>query len=430
MLLANGKNSMDKVVVFTGAGFSAPAEIPLQSNIIKEMFYKPTPSFLESTKESKKLLKSFILIGLFLLDEYSTVDTAELHSMNRLFKRLNKIYEINKVNNDDDELAIEQIKKLNERTNYNPFCEIAAFDMLDAQVYRLLLLLKESIREKLVKSRLLVNLEDVFTIFDKAIKSKENWHRFSYNELDSLEHALLRLFTYYFGRRINSFNNFNEYDSFIKYIELHKVTVISSNWDVILEKNFIHNKIKYDLCLNSEYYKSDLRNNNLNAKSIKYLKLHGSINWFHCLECGTVNLIEKKDIGTYLFDDKINEQCLQCKASSNSDMTLLRPEIITPTMVKDIKSQLYNNIWKKAEYELNMANKIIFLGYSLPIADFEIRYLLKKNIDKKTKIDVVLIETDKPDANNNSPEFRFKSLFSKNEIEFHYNGFNNYFKTV
>ena len=106
-------------------------------------------------------------------------------------------------------------------------------------------------------------------------------------------------------------------------------------------------------------------------------------------------------------------------------------------MLKSINSQLYNNLWQNAAYRLQNADKIIFCGYSLPIADFEFRYLLKQNIKPTAKIDVVLYHNDNPlkfyDKNSVRdllPEKRFKDLFSGNECNFYYEGFGEYFRKI
>lgn len=101
--------------------------------------------------------------------------------------------------------------------------------------------------------------------------------------------------------------------------------------------------------------------------------------------------------------------------------------------MKLLNSQLYNNLWQNAAYELQQANKIIFCGYSLPLADYEFRYLLKQNIQSGTDIDVVLYHNDDPkrcrDDNMISflPEKRYIDLFPNCRCSFYYEGFGEYF---
>lgn len=78
------------------------------------------------------------------------------------------------------------------------------------------------------------------------------------------------------------------------------------------------------------------------------------------------------------------------------------------------------------------ATHIIFVGYSLPIADFEFRYMLQKNVTSSAKIDVILTPNSNPDlvANNLKdllPSKRYLDAFPKNKVSFYYEGFGPYF---
>jgi hypothetical protein len=114
----------------------------------------------------------------------------------------------------------------------------------------------------------------------------------------------------------------------------------------------------------------------------------------------------------------------------------MQPEIITPTMIKSLDSQIYKNLWASAAKELHGAKKIIFVGYSMPNADFELKYILQRNISHKCEIDVVLHRNDDPKQLSKEqqhlvsllPEKRYKEAFAKNKITFFYNGFREYFR--
>ncbi len=110
----------------------------------------------------------------------------------------------------------------------------------------------------------------------------------------------------------------------------------------------------------------------------------------------------------------------------------MQPELITPTMMKSLSNQLYTNLWSSAAQELRDATHIIFVGYSLPIADFEFRYMLQKNVTSSAKIDVILTPNSNPDlvANNLKdllPSKRYLDAFPKNKVSFYYEGFGPYF---
>ena len=47
-------------------------------------------------------------------------------------------------------------------------------------------------------------------------------------------------------------------------------------------------------------------------------------------------------------------------------------------------------VWQNAGIELSEASKVVFVGYSLPQADFEIRQLLSRCIPNHAEVEVVL----------------------------------------
>lgn len=420
---------VNKTVIVTGAGFSVPAEIPIQSKIIAEMLKNPIEDFLSIQRESEKLLNSFVKIAFYLLKEFTNGNILNLEILYNTYNYLDILYNQNKKIVQDEILTKNVINTLSSISMPDIFIkEEKALGKIKSRSYALLVVLKEKLRQQLCEANVHIDLEVIFSIFDKALKEKENWLNYSYHELDMLHHSLLCLFTYYFGKRINLFSDFDIYKKFSDFVSVNSVSIITTNWDTIAEKVFRHYKIPYDFCLNDVYWLADKQVRPKSPFGKKLIKIHGSINWFRCLECGTLNIIEKSDIAKYLFDDNIKEHCIKCKKHANEKQLLLKPEIITPTMFKSVDGQLYRNLWKTAANELREATKIIFIGYSLPIADFELRYLLKKQISPNAKIDVVLIENDKPQNNSsNIIADRYTSLFPSNDIQFHYEGFQSYF---
>ncbi len=64
-------------------------------------------------------------------------------------------------------------------------------------------------------------------------------------------------------------------------------------------------------------------------------------------------------------------------------------------------------VWHNALLDLMEAKKVVFVGYSFPIADFELRYLLKRGISKTANIEVVLKDDDEEVFN------RYQQFFGK-----------------
>ena len=390
-----------------GAGFSAPAKIPIQNRILKEITKPSTDSILtfEPESESVKFMLSFIKVGLYLLQNYSRNDCADEISS---FTDIEKKY----INSDVND----PIPWTNQ--------------------YREVQILKERVRLKLEKSDLQISLEDIFTSFDKSYQHKEYLYQHSYYHANEIKESIMRLFVYYFCKCTNNHTfDLPEYIDFCNYIQsLGNVTIISTNWDVLIEEYFNRQKIEYSLCLNEPYFTpSKTETDKSEPSKVNLIKLHGSINWFKCLNCGTLNIIDNKNCGIFLFEDSATECCNQCNQEV-SDGLLLQSEIITPTMIKSINSQLYNNLWSTAKRDLREAVSVTFIGYSLPIADFELRYLLQRCIPHDIAIDVVLHSSDNPKntelpyLQSLLPEKRYRDLFVKNDPTFFYNGFADYFK--
>ena len=394
----------NKNIFIIGAGFSAPAQIPIQNKILAEITKPTTDGILhyEPDPESVKFLIAYIKVGLYLLQNYTTADCDSIIS------------------------DFSSIKSEHLAASKNS-------NLLKENLYRQIQVTREQIRSELEKSNLQISLEDIFTTFDKSYQGREFVFNFSHEQASDIRESIMRLFVYYFSKCVNEHSySAQEYIDFCEYIKkLDNVVIISTNWDVLLEEYFEKLGIKYTLCLNEPYY-VPITKKQSSSKQIRLIKLHGSINWLKCLKCGTLNIVDNKKCGNYLFNDDDIESCQFCNYKVDTGM-LLQSEIITPTMFKSINSQLYSNLWSAAKSDLMRAKEITFIGYSLPIADFELRYLFQRSILKGTPIHVVLYENDNPNCTdietlkNLLPEKRYKDLFIKNPIDFYYQGFKEYF---
>ena len=436
----------NRIVLITGAGFSAPAKLPIQDRILDEMITASTNDFMSADPicESRKFLAAYIDIAIYLLKVYGNADTHKLKEKYDVLRH--NYWAGDRVNS-----VLQYIwKKHGKEAGIKNFGldkflgDAAQKYIIDTDQYSYSLLeIKEELRKLLQKYKVGVSLEDVFTAFDKSISMRENTKGYSYIQMDILQHSLLRLFVYYFANKINKHTYAcQDYENVLHFLEREQgyVSIITTNWDVLLEQYMYRKGMKFDYNFQSEYVIDKITNSKtLKGKSkdnIKFLKIHGSINWFRCLRCGTLQICGVDECGQYLFDDSKEEKCYKCGQIAYGDQVQLKPEIITPTMFKSINSQLYNNLWQNAAYQLQNADKIIFCGYSLPIADFEFRYLLKQNIKQNAKIDVVLYHNDNPaeiseehSVKDLLPEKRYKDLFSGNECNFFYEGFGEYFKS-
>ncbi len=269
-----------------------------------------------------------------------------------------------------------------------------------------------------------LSLEDLFTIFDRAIINKENFISYEWKKLfeikEELIHAIILTIDYYMEKSQEKIPKF--YSTFANYIMNSTgemvPSVVSLNWDSFLEYIlYKHNsKIFIDYCtyaykLNGE----EVKYNESRDKRIKILKPHGSINWLYCPNCGRLFIDENKSIG---IEDKI-----KCKFCNNNGSNIyLNNLIITPTMLKDLMSLHIKNIWQNMFLELQSAHRIVFIGYSFPIADYEIRYILRKAISTDAKVEVVFKNESKKTTD------RYKNFFG-DSIEIYNEGVEKWVQT-
>lgn len=187
------------------------------------------------------------------------------------------------------------------------------------------------------------------------------------------------------------------------------LSVISLNWDIALD-NAIFEALKIsDKYEDGDYkpigvvdyccYISSLEKHApriqsglwaLGAKgyNVKLLKIHGSMNWLQCSNCQRlfVDFNEKKIIPNFLNPGK----CRHC--SGYSIKARLQGSLVMPTFLKDLSNFQIKLIWQNAGVELMEADKVVFIGYSLPHADFEFKQLLARMVRDDANIDVVLFE--------------------------------------
>jgi hypothetical protein len=299
-----------------------------------------------------------------------------------------------------------------------------------------------------------MSLEDIYTPIDRCIADNLSFRNISPKDLIDLRQKINGLIiimltrTPYFTRTKGGYiENFTDY--LIKIRKAHRkndpFAIISTNWDILVD-NSLKRKIPISegivdyCCHTTPYEKNEPVMPGLLAQSkglynIKILKLHGSMNWLHCKRCQRlfVTFFEKIAIQEYV----TRPICRICKRNfidedSSDGGAFLSSQLIMPTFLKDLNNVQLKLIWQNAGIELSESSKIVFMGYSFPMADFELRQLLARNVRHNAKIEVVLRSQDKPKSNsdNSSTAYRYKSFFGKREITMFYDGVESYVRNL
>jgi hypothetical protein len=154
---------------------------------------------------------------------------------------------------------------------------------------------------------------------------------------------------------------------------------------------------------------------------IRLLKLHGSLNWLACPSCDRLFTSSDGGAGPPVVSPN-HHSCPICQNTKLSHV------IITPTLLKDLGQIHLKTVWHISLLELQEANRLVFLGYSLPLADFEFRYLLLRAMAARhdLHIRVVLYPPEERMADprqrfeRSEVEHRYRQFFGDRDLEFKY----------
>ncbi|AEG15618.1 hypothetical protein Desku_2064 [Desulfofundulus kuznetsovii DSM 6115] len=298
---------------------------------------------------------------------------------------------------------------------------------------------KDERSEQVVQKLGNLQLEDIYSILDRAISKGDVLPPFSETELVNVRDALDRCIMYY----LNYLETNLSPEKQRLYERLyHKLLtdygndwiVISTNWDTVWDEVILsicrQNNLVLDYGPNIFWIELDGTAQRPEGGRLgpRLLKLHGSFNWLTCPQCHTI-FVWPKGLGVRDIFDPV--RCPRCCAYPIETIEpLLRPLFLTPSLLKSVKNPTLELIWDEAFCALRTAKEVIFIGYSLPLADHDLRYLLRRSISQNTKVKVILHESDRPvraERNTSCPEFRYKSLLDLFDTDFYYEGFESFF---
>jgi len=171
------------------------------------------------------------------------------------------------------------------------------------------------------------------------------------------------------------------------------ISFVTTNYDLIIECTLFESglnallpfqyKTTYDKHGRLFYDKTD---------GIPLFKLHGSLNWF------------ENDKGEIAIDDRLIEVTMNPEKKnllpaqyidnykSPGDILLIPPTFLKP----DLPPELMKN-WSGAAQEIQRAEILVFVGYSFPSSDIEMKYFLARSLENNAVLRKIIIVN--PDAN-------------------------------
>jgi hypothetical protein len=213
------------------------------------------------------------------------------------------------------------------------------------------------------------------------------------------------------------------YRKFVQHLTDTESTVITFNYDLLLEKLLIettswqpnygygvHIPLTYEAMPTSPhtYLHQQLSEyTDMRWHKVTLLKMHGSINW------GTPTFVADKseDIFQAPVKDGIPESELAIKTDYGAPFTLqFKPVIVPPVLDKSswLQNRSFRVIWNMAMEAVAEADQITFIGYSLPTTDFMAEFMFRQGINLITKERKVTVVDPCP---TDELKRRYKSIF-------------------
>lgn len=300
-----------------------------------------------------------------------------------------------------------------------------------------------------------VDLEDIFTPLDRCLSESSQFRGIGLDKIMKVRESVF----YVVGKTIqillNKTDKSKDYvDSFAKFLTKKSsiragknykrkdpVSVISTNWDILLD-NSIYQSLQSDpeydgvvdyCCYISSKDEDDitvipgLEKLGEGGFNVKLLKLHGSLNWLQCPRCSRLYSKFSSKEAMSSFENPIS--CRHCDNNFPEEKGnhTLAANLIMPTYLKDLSNPQYRIIWQNAGIEISEADKIFFIGYSMPYADFEMRQLLSRMVRKNAKIHIVDLLASEDRENFES---HWKKFFGNRDITFSYDGAKSFIESL
>ena len=171
--------------------------------------------------------------------------------------------------------------------------------------------------------------------------------------------------------------------------------VVSLNYDILVDNAMIRPRAG---TVTFPDYGCSIRAPEGQDRFGRLLKLHGSLNWLYCSACQQLELLvnhagNRTEPTPAKMYDAIRGfgkrvTCKNCGA-------LVDPVLITPTHMKDYRNPHITSVWYEAHQMLRNADRVVFVGYSLPENDVEVIYLLKRGLRQVKPGNITVIEKDK-----------------------------------
>jgi len=221
-------------------------------------------------------------------------------------------------------------------------------------------------------------------------------------------------------------------DKFFKKLDVNRSAFISMNWDTVIERRLsaLHSVNSFDYKCRALRAGFPPTGNSVVdlplpgiTPTVPVVKMHGSVNWLYCDNCRQlywfpatdaltvakqlITQTEAVKLGLAPPSDFAKWRCKQC-----TDVPLTT-RIATFSYLKALDFPMFERSWLSAEQLLREATKWIFIGYSLPAADYEFKHLLKRVQLSRKRPPEFLVVTGGKKINTDATYRNYQGFFGR-----------------
>ena len=210
-----------------------------------------------------------------------------------------------------------------------------------------------------------------------------------------------------YGRRQKSPDAaWKDLERLFEHFNVENTAVLSMNWDTVFERGIARTqkirRVDYGCHATAVAFKgSSLVRRRQSGETLYMLKPHGSVNWLYCDACRETfwvrpsdteqiaqTLFRRQDWTAVLRGSKVKTPAIRAPECPHCEAVTLGTRFATFSYRKALDFPMHSASWRTAEQYLKGSADWVFIGYSMPAADFEFKHLLKR---------VQLTERERPD---------------------------------
>jgi hypothetical protein len=246
-------------------------------------------------------------------------------------------------------------------------------------------------------------LEDIFTLVDLAANTGHHLGpTYSAARLRLVRRAIIvrmiRMLDRAYGvgsKRADA--HWHALETLLRELDLANASVLSINWDTVVQRGLVRvrslTNFEYGCgARRAVFERGNLVERASRARSVAHvIKPHGSVNWLYCDACREIfwvapdegsrvarTLFRRKDWDTVGDVPGARPASILTPACPDCHADALGTRFATFSYRKALEFPMFAASWRRAEEQLKWAKHWIFIGYSMPAADFEFKHMLKR----------------------------------------------------